>query len=99
MFTFQFLNDKSHNYVRKKIIVIDFIIQKLKIKDNSDKKIYKLRKTNTFFSRFKGTRGEKTQIFCTKVRLYIAIAMSQSEGSSKQLLYKAGLWDPRFRTS
>ena len=29
-------------------------------------KIYKLSKANIFFSRFKGIRGEKTQIFCTK---------------------------------
>ena len=29
-------------------------------------KIYNLRKTNIFFSRFEGTRGEKNQIFRTK---------------------------------
>ena len=29
------------------------------------KKIYKLSKTNKFFSRFEGTRGEINQIFCT----------------------------------
>ena len=30
-------------------------------------KIYKLSKTNIFFSHFEGTRGEKNQIFRTKV--------------------------------
>ena len=37
MFTFQFLNDKIHNYVKKNIIV-NFIIQKLKSKHTSFKK-------------------------------------------------------------
>ena len=55
MFTFQFLNDKIHNYVKKNKIV-KIIIQK----------IYKLSKTNIFFSHFEGTRGEKTQIFRTQ---------------------------------
>ena len=43
---------------------MNFIIQKL----NFPQKIYKLNKTNTFFSRFEGTRGEKTQIFRTTDR-------------------------------
>ena len=37
VFTFQFLNDKIHNYVKKNIIV-NFIIQKLKSKHTSLKK-------------------------------------------------------------
>ena len=58
MFTFQFLNDKIHNYV-KKTIILNFIIQRLNSNTLSSK-IYKLSKTNIFFSRFEGTRGEKT---------------------------------------
>ena len=37
VFTFKFLNDKIHNYVKKNIIV-NFIIQKLKSKHTSLKK-------------------------------------------------------------
>ena len=48
VFTFQFLNDKIHNYV---------------------KKIYKLSKTNIFFSRFEGMRGEKTKYFAPKTEV------------------------------
>ena len=45
-----------------------YIIQKLKSKHTSLKKYwYKLSKTNIFFSRFEGTRGERNQIFRTKV--------------------------------
>ena len=45
---------------------MDFIVQKLKSKHTSNKKyLYKLRKTNTFFSHFEGMRGGKTQIFRT----------------------------------
>ena len=57
MFTFQFLNDKIHNYVKKKLCL-----------NTLPSNIYKLSKTNIFFSRFEGTRGEKTQIFRTLVR-------------------------------
>ena len=32
-------------------------------------KIYKLSKTNIFFSRFEGTRGERNQIFRTQVNI------------------------------
>ena len=42
---------------------MNFIIQKLK--SNFLQKIYKLSKTNIFFSRLEGTRGENTQIFRT----------------------------------
>ena len=45
----------------KKNIIVNFIIQKLK----STQKIYKLSKTNIFFSHFEGTRGERNQIFRT----------------------------------
>ena len=45
---------------------MNFIIQKLKSKHTSLKKIYKLSKTNIVFSHFEGTRGEKKQIFCTQ---------------------------------
>ena len=54
VFTFQFLNDKIQNYVKNK--------------HNCEfyhSKIYKLSKTNTFFPRFEGTRGERNQIFRT----------------------------------
>ena len=44
---------------------MNFTIQKLK--SNFPQKIHKLTKTNTFFSRFEGTRGEKTKIFYTIV--------------------------------
>ena len=47
-----------------KNIIENFIIQKLKSKHTQ--KIYKLSKTNLFFSPFERTRGKKTQIFFTK---------------------------------
>ena len=48
------------NYCFFDIHNCEFIIQKLKSKHTSLKKY-----TNIFFSRFEGTRGEKTQIFRT----------------------------------
>ena len=54
VFTFQFLKSKIHNYVLF-YSILNCIIQK----------IYKLSKTNLFFSHFEGTRGEKTQLFRT----------------------------------
>ena len=53
MFTFQFLNDKIHNCVKKRDDC-EFH-QKLKSKHTSLKKIYKLSKN----SHFEGRRGEK----------------------------------------
>ena len=47
----------------KKTIIVNFIIQKLKSKHTSPQKIYKLSKTNKFFSRFEGTRGGKKYIY------------------------------------
>ena len=46
-------------------IIVNFIIQNLKSK-HFPQKIYKLSKTNIFFSRFEGTRGEKTKYFAPK---------------------------------
>ena len=46
----------------------EFYHPKLKSKVNFPQKIYKLSKTNIFFSRFEGTRGEKNQIFRTLVK-------------------------------
>ena len=45
-------------------LLFNSIIQKSK-SNTLLSKIYKLSKTNTFFSRFEGTRGEKNQIFRT----------------------------------
>ena len=53
MFIFQFLNDKIHNYVLFDIIV-NFT--------HFPQKIYKLSKTNIFFSCFERTRGEEKNI-------------------------------------
>ena len=58
MFTFQFLNDKIHNYVKKTY------------------KIYKLSKTNIFFSHFEGTRGEKTKYFAPKAPVDATLFLS-----------------------
>ena len=55
----QFLNDRIHNYYAKKTINSKF--------ENFPQKIYKLSKTNTFFSRFEATRGEKTKYFAPKI--------------------------------
>ena len=51
-------------FLREVFLLFNSIIQKLKSKQ-TPQQMYKLRKTNIFFSRFEGTRGEKTQIFRT----------------------------------
>ena len=51
-------------FLRKMCLLFNSIIQKSK-SNTLLSKIYKLSKTNTFFSRFEGTRGEKNQIFRT----------------------------------
>ena len=53
MFSFQFLNDKIHNSV------FSFKIEK---KTHFPQRIYKLSRSNIFFSRFEGMRGEKKNI-------------------------------------
>jgi hypothetical protein len=57
------LNDKNHNYVKKHNC--EFYHSKIENITHFPQKIYKLSKTNIFFSHFEGTRGEKTQIFRT----------------------------------
>ena len=65
-FSSRSLKTREFTIMSKKRIV-NSIIQKLKSKHTSLKKIYQLSKTDIFFSRFEGTRGEKTQIFRTLV--------------------------------
>ena len=64
MFTFQFLNDKIHNHVKK--IIVNFIIEKLKSKPTSLKKYTnwaKLIEQNSYiFLSFWGNKRKKPQI-------------------------------------
>ena len=54
-------------------IIVNFIIQNLKSKQDFLKRIYKLSKTNIFFSGFEGTGGEKTKYFAPKPYLTCAL--------------------------
>ena len=54
-------------FLREVCLLFNFSVQKLKSKRSSPKKYKKLSKTNIFFSRFEGTRGERNQLFCTFV--------------------------------
>ena len=72
---------------------MNFIIQKF------PQKIYKLSKTNTFFSHFEGTRGEKKQIFRTLLynvsknedpKILLKICQSHSLTILFQMLSKFG---------
>ena len=72
---------------------VNFIFQKLKSKHTSRQEIYKLRKTNTFFSRFEGTRGEKkTQIFRTLVVQASAFLQNYAKlrGQCQETYYNLG---------
>ena len=62
---------------------MNFIIQKLKSK-HFPQKIYKLSKTNIFFSRFEGTRGEKTQI----LRTYLLTEILATHVAYQEILHK-----------
>ena len=61
----------------QKNINVNLIIQKLKSNTLPSKNIQteqnQLSKINIFFARFEGTRGEKTQIFCTQVNKIAAV--------------------------
>ena len=71
------MNDKIDNYVFFDIIV-NFIIQ-----THFPQKIYKLSKNNIFFSRFVGTRGEKTnKYFTPKKRVRKPKGKLKNENSS-----------------
>ena len=74
MFTFQFLNDRIYNYLSPKKHNCEFYHSKIEKYTHFPQKIYKLNKTNIFFSHFERKRADKTQIFRTLVHSWVESA-------------------------
>jgi hypothetical protein len=80
---FQFLNAKIHNYVLF-VMIVNFIIHKLKNKHTFLKKPQKVAKlSKAKFSCFKGTRGDKNQIFRTLVASHVRCIFIQSTNATQ----------------
>ena len=83
MLIFQFLNAKIHNYVLF-VMIVNFIIHKLKNKHTFLKKPQKVAKlSKAKFSCFKGTRGDKNQIFRTLVASHVRCIFIQSTNATQ----------------